>query len=371
MKRSPISRPARALPMLLALAGLACSEPVEPITTCAPHGDAHPVCGVQNPEDLALLPDASGVVVSEYGGMQAERAGRLSLLDAAGEERRVLFEGESGREGETAQAPGPWGDPDCAGPPAPGFSPHGIDLARRADGRLQLLVVTHGERESVELFEVLKGGDDWRLAWRGCALPPDGSWLNDVVALPGPEGGFLVSHMLPRRWGPLQLLELLRAAAFGARSGHVLDWRPGEGFATVPGSEVAFANGVEISADGATLFVNATLGDEVVRVDRESGTVTGRVAVPAPDNLTWAADGRLLVASLRGEWETLLACGEIERGVCPLPYAIVAVDPESLATEVIHESGPDTPMGAGTVGLQVGEALWVGTFAGDRLLRVP
>jgi len=364
VKRSPISPSAAAL---LALAALACGEPVEPITPCAPHGDARPVCGLQNPEDLALLPDGSGVVVSEYGGMQAEHAGRLSLLDATGAERRVLFEG--GRE--NGGTPGPWGDPDCAGPPARDTSPHGIDLARRPDGRLQLLVVTHGEREAVELFEVLRSDAGWTLAWRGCALPPDGSWLNDVVALPPPEGGFLVTHMLPRRWGPLQVFELLRAAVFGARSGHVLAWRPGEGFAPVPGSDALFPNGLEVSADGATLFVNSTLGDEVLRIDRESGTLTGRAAVPRPDNSTWAADGRLLVASLRGDWDTLMSCDRIERGVCPLPYAIVAVDPESLATEVVHESGPDTPMGAATVALPVGGELWLGTFAGDRILRVP
>lgn len=365
MKRKPTPRSALGLVTLLALAGAACREPVEPIATCEAHGDARPLCGLQNPEDLALLPDGSGVVVSEYGGMRAERPGRLVQIVRDGGGRRVLFEGEPTR------GPGPWGDPDCEGPPPPGFSPHGIDLGRRGDGRLQLLVVTHGERESVELFEVLEGDDGWSLAWRGCALPPDGSWLNDVVALPPPQGGFVVTHMMPRRWALGQIFELLRAAVFGARSGRLLEWRPGGGFTALPGSDAVLPNGVEVSADGATLFVNSTLGDEVLRIDRESGAVTGRVTVPRPDNSAWAADGRLLVASLRGEWSRLMACGEIEGGVCPLPYAIVAVDPETLGTEVVHASGPDTPMGAATVAVQVEDELWIGTFAGDRILRVP
>lgn len=356
----------RLVPGLVCLAGLAaaaCGDPVQPIESCDARDGERPLCGVQNPEDLALLPDGSGVLVSEYGGMAAERPGRLSVVDRESGARRVLF------EGQPARGPGPWGDPDCEGPPPPGFSPHGIDLARRPDGRLQLLVVAHGRRESVELFEVRRGADGWSLAWRGCAAPPAGSWLNDVVALP--EGGFLVTHMMPRRWAVLQPFELLRAGVFGARTGHVLAWRPGEGFAPVPGTDAVLANGIELSADGETLFLDSTLGDAVLRIDRTSGTVTGRAAVRWPDNVTWGADARLLVASLRGDWRTFAACNEIERGACPMPYAIVAVDPGTLATGVVYEPGPDTPMGAATVGLDVGDELWMGSFAGDRILRVP
>ena len=43
-------------------------------------------------------------------------------------------------------------DVPCPGPPPPAFSPHGIHLSERSDGRLQLLAVQHGGRESVEFF---------------------------------------------------------------------------------------------------------------------------------------------------------------------------------------------------------------------------
>jgi hypothetical protein len=84
------------------LAALAC-HPVEPIATCDPAGRARPICGFQNPEDLALLPDGGHLLVSEYGG-SAAGPGRISQLDTATGERRVLFAG-----GETAEA-GPWGE---------------------------------------------------------------------------------------------------------------------------------------------------------------------------------------------------------------------------------------------------------------------
>ena len=50
--------------------------------------------------------------------------------------------------------------------------------------------------------------------------------------------------------------------------------------------------------------------------------------------------------------------------------SIVAVDPESMTIlETVYES-KGAPMGAGTVGLQVGDELFIGSFKGDRILRV-
>jgi hypothetical protein len=86
--------------------------------------------------------------------------------------------------------------------------------------------------------------------------------------------------------------------------------------------------------------------------------------------VTWASDGRLRVASLRGEMRQLLACNDLERGSCPAAFAIVAVDPNTMQTETVYEGGPGTPSGAGTVGLEVAGGLLIGTFAGDRVVRV-
>jgi len=347
---------------LAALALLGCGGKVEPILSCEPVGAARPICGFQNPEDLELLPDGEHLLVSEFGSMQGARAGSLALFELASDERTVLYRGGDGG----SVTPG-WGDPDCPGPPPEAMSPHGIHLSRRADGGLQLLVVNHGGRESVELFEVIGSGSGWAVAWRGCAVAPEGAWLNDVVALP--EGGFLVTHMLPKRGGALQVVEYLKPALLGMRTGHVLEWRPERGFAPLSGTEAAFANGIALSADGTTIYLNASIGGEVLRIDRASGRAQGSAKVAGPDNSSWAPDGRLLVASFTGQlWETL-ACDGIERGACPIPFEIVAVDPETLATETVYRGG-GAPMGAGTVGVRVRDELFVGSFAGDRILRV-
>ena len=156
-------RSATARGMLLALAALGCGGGAEPIVSCDPVGPARPICGFQNPEDLELLPDGKHLLVGEFGSMEGGRAGALSLLDLASEARTVLYRGGQGGSVE----PG-WGDPGCPGAPPAEMSPHGIHLSRRADGRLQLLVVNHGGREAVEFFEVSDSDSDWSLAWRGC-----------------------------------------------------------------------------------------------------------------------------------------------------------------------------------------------------------
>ena len=113
------------------LAAVACGS-VDPIRSCDAVGGATPLCGFQNPEDLALLADGRHVLVSEYGD-GGQRPGRISLLDLASGDHATLFAG-----GEPT-APGPWGAADCEGPPSSAFSPHGIDLSQRTKDNIPTL----------------------------------------------------------------------------------------------------------------------------------------------------------------------------------------------------------------------------------------
>ena len=136
------------------------------------------------------------------------------------------------------------------------------------------------------------------------------------------------------------------------------------------GASARLANGIELSPDEETLFLNSSMGDGLQRIDLASGEVTGHADLGSLDNSTWAPDGKLLVALLlAADEESFSVCNELEGGPCPIPFQIVAVDPESMETTVRFDS-QGSPMGAGTVGLQVGDELFIGSFAGDRILRV-
>ena len=351
-----------ALLCTAALAGCATPPKAEDSSgACAALGAARPVCGFQNPEDLVALPGGDAVLVSEFGAMEGGHPGRLSMLVLASDERRVLFEGGDAR-GSSAR----WGDPSCPGPPGAEFSPHGIHLGRRPTGELQLLAVQHGGRESVEFFEVLGAGSGAKLRWRGCALAPGEAWLNSVAALP--EGGLVTTEMMTRSGGMEGLQESF--ASDEPPLGRVWQWKSARGWEPVPGTESSLPNGIEVSPDGRELFVNASGDGRVIVVSRESGQVVRDVRVPATDNARWAPDGRLLVASLLADTSDFQTCLELEADeFCPLEFQIVAIDPVGMQTEVLYRN-EGAPMGAGTVGLQVGDELLVGSFAGDRILRV-
>lgn len=327
---------------------------------CRDVNDIHPICGFQNPEDLAVLEGDTRLIVSQYGDMiEAEGTGSLAVLDLESETFRVAYPPAS-REPRTTPTAG-WGDAACPGPANP-INPHGIDLAKRGDDRWQLLVVNHHARESIEVFEVLPDGPQVEIVWRGCAIPPEGSFLNDVVHLPG--GGFLTTHMMS--YGS-PLLGMLKGV-MGFDTGWVLEWQPGRGWSEVPGTRAPFPNGIEVSEDGSDLYFNAYMAGEVRRVARKTGERLATAVVPGPDNLSWAKDGRLLVASHAGDFNEQRVCLGLEEGACPMSFDIVALDAERLeGGAILSNAGP--PMGGATVAVDVGGELVMGSFAGDRVIR--
>jgi len=345
---------------LIALSGCAPSYPN--VVDCDDVGEIHVICGLQNPEDLALLPGDREVILSQFGSMDGSRPGNLAFFDLETEAVRMAFEGMP--HASFTKLTGMWGDAECPGPPAPRFSPHGIDLAEIPSRELRLLVVNHGDREAVEFFEVRSDPGGAALIWRGCAVAPDDAFLNDVVSLP--DGGFLVTHMMSRNaaiWGMVK-------SSLGFDTGHVYAWHPGQGFTIAPGTRAPFPNGIEISPDGTRIYLNLYGPGEVRQIDRRTGEVLGSAEVASPDNVTWGRDGNLLVASHGGGLSDQVGCMGLDQGACGMAFSVVEVDPESMEVETIFsQAGP--PMGAGTVALDLGNGeLLIGSFAADRMIRV-
>ena len=341
------------------VAGLTgCEDSPTPILGCEPGAGITPDCRFQNPEDLALLPSGRGILVSQFGSMDGSMPGNIARYDPADGSIDVLFPVE-----QTAglQA-GSWGDPECP-PPDPGFfSPHGIDLDQRPNGEAVLLVVNHGGRESVELFAVEESQGDVRLSWRGCVVGPADAYFNDVVARS--DGGFWVTQMMPKSSQAAATL----GGILGRDTGFVYSWARDAGFQKVPGSDGAMPNGIEKSADEAHLYINMYFGGEVRKLDLASGEVIATVKVPSPDNSTWSREGRLLVASHTDRLTEFLKCGDLAEGSCGFAFEIVALDAEDLSgfAWLAHRGAP---MGGVTVALHVGDELFLGTYAGDRIGR--
>ncbi len=335
--------------------GQAYATPDDAAVSCEPANGIISLCGLNKPEDIVVSPNNSDLIFSEFG----ENGSLASLNIHTGKVTRIY---------RTSDSPMPvkelWGEPACTAPPA-SFQPHGIDLSQRRDGRWQLLVVNHGGRESVEFFEVsLDKGEPPQAQWRGCAVAPDQGNFNDVAALP--DGGFLVTQMADKDSQTWQVL----LTYVGVDSGFVYRWTPDAGYSAVPNTEGKMPNGIIVSPDGSTFYLNLYFGNELRKHDLVSGKVLGSVELDKPDNLSWNPRGNLYVASQHASlFQLLKSLDKQTPGPSMLPFSIYEVNPETMEkTLVLHHKGK--PMGAGTVAVELDGFLYIGSYVGDRMIKV-
>ncbi|HVH27347.1 MAG TPA: hypothetical protein VM818_11320 [Vicinamibacterales bacterium] len=330
---------------VISLAQVRAGQDAEP---CRPAGKVQFVCGQDAPEDLVLIPGSQWLVASVFSPK-----GGIRLIDTQNRSTTNAYPTADSRERFDAVT-----YKTCPGPPGAeqkgSFRTHGLALRPAKNSVHTLYVVHHGTRESIEVFELDARAKPPTLTWIGCAVAPDPVGLNEVVALP--DGGFVATDFLARGIDAAARGRMLAGEANGA----LWEWQPGTGWKMIPGSEASGANGLEISPDGQWFYVAAWGSQSFFRLSRGQ-TPAKRDSVPLgfrADNVRWAPDGSLFVAG--------------QGGTAPEQTSnVVKIDPITLrVTEVIrHPNSPE--FGAGTVAVQVGNEIWVGSFRGDRIARFP
>jgi sugar lactone lactonase YvrE len=212
-------------------------------------------------------------------------------------------------------------------------------------------VVHHGNRESVEVFEVNGRSTPPALTWIGCAIAPEEVSLNSVVGLP--DGGFAATNFqtIGTERGRLQAGEI---------TGEVWEWHTGPGWKIVPGSETSGPNGLEISKDGKWFYIGGWGTQSLIRLSRGQ-TPVKKDSAPVGfrlDNVRWAPDG------------TLFAAGQ--GGVAPAALSAVAkVNPDTLKVQEVVQYPSNDVFSVGTAAIQVGNEIWVGSTRGDRIAVFP
>jgi len=331
-----------------------------PAPGCAPAAGLTFICGLQNPEDLVIVPGARWLVTS---GM-APGAG-LSLVDTQAKAVRKLYAPDTAnaRADRTRFA-------NCPGPLDPKQAVlHGLALRPAAAGRYTVYATNHGGRESIEVFELSAGSGgaagNPSATWIGCVLLPPKLAANSVAAF---SDGTLVATVLML---PGKTFE----DAFAMRTtGIVLQWTPGTpAFVELKGTELVANNGIETSPDDREFYVASTPTRRIYAFSRaKPGAGAPRFAQLkdfGPDNVRWTADNRFLITA--GLIDDEPACGgrpKDEKGIrCPMGYAVATIDPKTMtATEIAR--GSRTPAFTGTaMAAVVGNELWLGSFFADRL----
>jgi hypothetical protein len=321
---------------------------------CAPSGGLTFICGVQNPEDLVLVPGTRWLVAS---GM-APGSG-LHLVDTRAKTVRNLY---------AAGAPSVRADrakyAACPGPlDAKQAVLHGLSLRNAQAGRYTVYAVNHGGRESIEAFELDTRGAAPAATWIGCVLMPNGMAANSVAAFS--DGSLLATVLiLPGK--------TFEDAFAGRNTGAVFLWTPGTpAFRQLPGTELPANNGIETSPDDREFYVVSTTTKKIIAFSRSNpGTPlrTAQLAEFGPDNVRWTSDNRLITA---GMIDNEPSCGgppKTEAGIrCSRGYIAATIDPKTMAVTELAR-GAATPAFTGTaIAMRVGDDLWLGSFNANRL----
>jgi hypothetical protein len=325
---------------------------IPPLIACGLHADMNVICGVRASEDLEVTPDGRYLIVSQYPSFRTPgEPADLVLLNVTTQRLQPLAV-------SSMRAPG-WGDASCSAPTA--LSPHGTSLTRRRDGKWELFVVNHAMRESIEMYELIEDRDAWKLVWRGCVVSPLA--YNDVAALD--DGSFVGTH-------PTALNQPGAPAANpqpGRATGWVAKWTASSGEVELPGTRLAYPNGVNASADGRYLYINAFGTREVDKYDVAGGKVVASAKVDfMPDNLTWTRDQKLIAAGVKGARGN---CPPESSTPCIQAFGVARIDPATMASTPLFDSGARPIIFGVSVAIETGSSLYLGAFDGDRVVRMP
>lgn len=326
---------------------------------CGSVGDYGFVCGLTAAEDLVLVPNTKWIIAS---GMAPGTS--IMLIDSQEKSWSNLYPADAPRAVQDMATFGA-----CPGSPDPNnFVSHGLNIRAGKDGHSTLYVVGHGGREAIEVFDVDANGEKPVLTWTGCVMTPDSMAANSVASL---SDGSLLATI------PLQTGRDISEALGGALTGGVYQWSPGDsGFEMIQGTELPYANGIEVSTDETEFFVAVSGGFNVIAYSRSNPARKLRTTAPLtfiPDNLHMDSEGYLITAGLVIDDPV---CGNLQGpetfdlegfASCPRPFVVWGIDPVTMIGVDIATSEAIETFSNITMGLQVGDEIWIGTFAGDRV----
>ena len=314
---------------------------------CGRHDRIEIICGTIAPEDFERTPDNRYLIVSKMG--RGEDRG-LDLFDLATQTFTAI-------PLSAGKKPG-WGEDACSESIGGRIQPHGLSLSKRTSGEWQLYVVNHNTRESMEMYELLPDNTKWKLAWRGCVFASEP--YNDVAALP--DGSFVATR-------PQAIQKEARNLFGGKPSGNVAVWTIGGGEQVLPGSEYGYPNGVLVSKDGRSAYISGWTTRDLHKYDLAIKREVAKIELNfMPDNLTWSPDDKILAAGIKGINGN---CPSDSSYPCMQGFVLAEVDPKTMESRIVFDNNGKALINGVSVAIQAGDAFYVGSFQGDRLLKLP
>lgn len=306
------------------------------------------ICDVNNPEDLVQVPGVDWIIASNFANAQRPGSGGLTLIDPASRKATRVAIGAGKAAAPFDRCPGPL---DFSK-----FSAHGLNIRSLSIGKARLLVVGHGGREAIEVFDVASGKGAPTMTWAGCIPSPAGANMNSVTQLS--DGRVIVSDFVH---APLTMGDALQ----GKNTGAVYAWKPGGAFEKLPGTDLPGPNGIEVTPDRKYLFLAVTGASSVLRFEL-ADTAKPPQAIKTDfrtDNLRWGPGGKLLLAGPGTDPNC-----KPGPGVRCFGTAVVgALDPGTMKLTEVIRTPPEPGFQGTSSGLIVGKTVWLGSYMADRV----
>jgi hypothetical protein len=329
---------------------------------CAPAGGLKFICGIQNPEDLALIPNTRWMITSSMAA-----GGGLHLVDTGKKEAQAFFSASSGANQDKilyGNCPGPV-DVNKA-------SFHGLSLRPARNSHYKLYATQHGSRESIEVFDIDATGATPKATWVGCVTMPGKMAANSVSSFS--DGSILATVLtLPDKNFADSLIQ--------KNTGAVFLWKPDTaGFIQIPGTELPSNNGIDVAPDDSEFYVVSSGAKQIVAFSRDNPARALRRAQFTeftPDNVHWTADGKLISA---GMIENEPACGgpvkadakgAVNLTGCARGTMAASVDPRTMKVTEVLRTPAIRSFSMASSALPVGDEIWIGSFHADRLAYRP
>jgi arylesterase / paraoxonase len=313
----------------------------------SPHfqGQCQTVSGVLSSEDITIHP-------------------RTGMAFISSDDRRPWFHGHPGKQGAIIgydlkdRNKGPV---NLTQDFSREFHPHGIGLFIGPDGQTRLFVVNHTQKgHFVEIFDYEPG----RLTHRESIHSPLMHSPNDVLPV-GPRSFYVTNdHGYTSSWGKKmeEFLQLFQS--------YVL-YYDGRGFRKVA-ENLAYANGINASLDGKTIYVAETVGRRINIYDRdmENGSLRLKSRIDlgtAPDNIEPDEKGALWI----GAHPKLLTFVKYSKDpAVPSPSQVLKVTPEKNGNPKIEEIylNSGRPLSGSSAAAVFGKTLLIGSVFDDRFL---
>jgi hypothetical protein len=305
------------------------------------------LCGLVVPEDILNVGSTGLLLVSGH-----RAPGHMYLFDPATRTLSELIHGATFSMQHDTRA-----YPDCPGPlNLQAFDVHGLSIAETSPRRFSVYTTSHGAREAIEIYELDLRGSTPVLVWKGCVLLQQDGYFNSVARLA--DGGFITTRMRDQTYSGA-------GGVPAGITGRLFEWHPGGQLQPLAGTELSLPNGIDVSKDERYVFVAAIGSQEVVRFDRRATPAVKRaVSVPIrPDNVHWAADGKLLTAG--PNYVAPTACSGAG---CATGWSVLEVDPETLAFSRLGGADQTVAMQRVSSAMRVGDDIWVSSND-DRIAR--